>query len=423
MVFVKAIILIAGQQKGTRFRPLSLGIPKPLFPVAGIPIVQHHIEALALIESVKEVLLLGFFPASEMSTFVDDMNRLYKNLNVRYLQEFAPLGTAGGIHHFRDQIRSGDPDAFFVLNGDVAANFPLNEMLKFHFDGENSKVTILATEATRAQSLNYGCIVEDKTNHTMLHYVEKPQSYISSIINCGVYLFSLSIFEFLASVFDTKQRDFYQNGTIDFHAKESMWIEKDILMPLAGTNDIKVYTTTNWWSQIKTAGAAIYANRHYLNLFRRTNPERLAKVLEHCNGSGPVKDPESPEIIGDVFIDASAKVDPTSVVSLQVYFECSLLELRYFQIGPNVSIGKNVVIQAGARVKESIILNSSSIGHNSLVMHAVIGMNSKVGDWTRVEGTPNDPNPNKPFAKTDNHPLFNQEGKLNPSITIVGKFL
>ena len=61
-------------------------------------------------------------------------------------------------------------------------------------------------------------------------------------------------------------------------------------------------------------------------------------------------------------------------------------------------------------------------GHNSLVMHAVIGMNSKVGDWTRVEGTPNDPNPNKPFAKTDNHPLFNQEGKLNPSITIVGKF-
>ena len=95
MVFVKAIILIAGQQKGTRFRPLSLGTPKPLFPVAGIPIVQHHIEALALIESVKEVLLLGFFPASEMSTFVEDMNRLYKNLNVRYLQEFAPLGTAG----------------------------------------------------------------------------------------------------------------------------------------------------------------------------------------------------------------------------------------------------------------------------------------------------------------------------------------
>ena len=95
----------------------------------------------------------------------------------------------------------------------------------------------------------------------------------------------------------------------------------------------------------------------------------------------------------------------------------------YLQIGPNVSIGQNVQISAGARIKESIVLNNSCIGANSLVLYAVIGMNSKIGDWARVEGTPNDPNPNKPFAKTDNYPLFNQEGKLNPSITIVGKFL
>ena len=70
--------------------------------------------------------------------------------------------------------------------------------------------------------------------------------------------------------------------------------------------------------------------------------------------------------------------------------------------------------------KESIVLNHSTIGMNSLIQHAVIGMNSKIGDWTRVEGTPNDPNPNKPFAKTDNYPLFNDKGKLNPSITIIG---
>ena len=88
--------------------------------------------------------------------------------------------------------------------------------------------------------------------------------------------------------------------------------------------------------------------------------------------------------------------------------------------GPNVSIGKNVTVGAGARIKESIVLNYSSIGTNSLIKHSVIGMNAKIGDWTRVEGTPNDPNPNKPFAKTDNYPLFNSEGKLNPSITIVG---
>ena len=50
-MFYKAVILIAGPQKGTRFRPLSLDVPKPLFRVAGIPIVQHHIEALAKVNS------------------------------------------------------------------------------------------------------------------------------------------------------------------------------------------------------------------------------------------------------------------------------------------------------------------------------------------------------------------------------------
>lgn len=44
-----------------------------------------------------------------------------------------------------------------------------------------------------------------------------------------------------------------------------------------------------------------------------------------------------------------------------------------------------------------------------------------MGKWSRVEGTPCDPNPNKPFAKMDNPPLFNMDGRLNPSITIIGK--
>ena len=72
-------------------------------------------------------------------------------------------------------------------------------------------------------------------------------------------------------------------------------------------------------------------------------------------------------------------------------------------------------------LKESIILEGSIIDSHSIVMHTVIGKDARIGQWARVEGTPNDPNPNKPFAKMENNPLFNQEGKLNPSITIVGK--
>lgn len=51
----------------------------------------------------------------------------------------------------------------------------------------------------------------------------------------------------------------------------------------------------------------------------------------------------------------------------------------------------------------------------------LVGRGSNIGCWARVEGTPSDPDPNKPFAKMDNPPLFNKEGKLNPSITILGE--
>ena len=86
MPLLKAVILIAGPQKGTRFRPLSLDVPKPLFPVAGCPIVQHHIEACVKVPHLKEILILGFYPTNEMAGFVGEMNRKFSSVNIRYLQ-------------------------------------------------------------------------------------------------------------------------------------------------------------------------------------------------------------------------------------------------------------------------------------------------------------------------------------------------
>jgi len=396
MPVLKAVILIAGPQKGTRFRPLSLDLPKPLFPVAGLPIVQHHIEACAKVGTIKEVLILGFYSASEMANFVCEMSTTYRSslLSIRYLQEYAPLGTAGGIYHFRDLIRAGNPDAFFVMNGDVCADFPLEEMLAFHSSREGAIATVLGTEATRQQSVNYGCLVEDKTTHALLHYVEKPSSYISTMINCGVYIFSPQIFPMLQRVFNGMQNASLaglEDPDSSARSRETIWLERDVLVPLAGTNTAFLYQTSNWWSQVKTAGSAIYANRHYLALFREAHKDRLvsAKVT-------------SARIIGDVFIHPSAEVDPTAV------------------LGPNVSIGKNVKVGAGARVRESIVLGNSCIGEHSLVIYSVVGWNSSVGAWSRVEGTPEDPNPNKPFTKMENSPLFNSSGQLNPSITVLG---
>ena len=109
---IKAVILIGGPQKGTRFRPLSFDVPKPLFPVAGYPIIYHHIDALSKvsflffyfdlrflfyqiiqynkllfkIEEVKEIYLMGFFqPLEDLNRFVLNAQNEFK-IPIRFVK-------------------------------------------------------------------------------------------------------------------------------------------------------------------------------------------------------------------------------------------------------------------------------------------------------------------------------------------------
>ncbi|KAJ8669871.1 hypothetical protein QAD02_001130 [Eretmocerus hayati] len=387
---MKAVILIGGPSKGTRFRPLSLDIPKPLFPIAGVPIIQHHVEACNKLQCVTEVLIIGSYEASDIQPFADEMSR-ENNIAIRYLQEGKkPLGTAGALYHFRDQIKAGGEESFLILNGDVCADFPLKQLLQFH-KNKKAHLTIMATDATREQSLNYGCLVLDHEN-CVTHYVEKPSTFVSTIISCGVYVASNEIFETMADVLyaeESYEKPLPANG----NGKDSAYIslEQDITTRLKNNNKLFALPVSNWWSQVKTAGSAIYVNGHYLSLYKLHKPERLAASPPHeC------------EIIGDVFIHDSATVHPSAV------------------LGPNVAIGAGVNVGAGVRIRESIILDGAVIQGHSVILYSVVGKKTRIGEWARVEGTPCDPNPDKPFAKMESQPLFNKDGQLNPSATVLG---
>lgn len=389
---LKTIILVGGPSKGTLFRPLSLEVPQPLFPVAGFPVIQHHIEAASRVVNMKEVLLIGSYQLTkQLSRFLTSMQQEFK-IVVRYLQEYVALGTAGGMYHFRDQILMGNPELFFVMNADVCGDFSLQEMLDFHHSiGPSSHFTILGTEATRQQSMNYGCIVEDKATHQVTHFVEKPGTFVSTLISCGIYLFSPELFDYIGKIFRHKQDD------ITFDAENSscsnravIGLEKE-LFPHELSGKLYVFQTTRFWSQLKSSSCLIYANRHYLSLYRSTHSDRLATNANNM-----------PRIIGDVYIHPQASVHPSAT------------------LGPNVTVGRNVVIHEGVRVKESIILEGAVVQEHSCILYSILGWRSHVGPWTRIEGTPHDPNPNKPYAKLDIVGLFKANGCLSPSITIIG---
>nr|CDS28572.1 remodeling and spacing factor 1 [Hymenolepis microstoma] len=411
---VKAAILIGGPAKGTRFRPLSLEMPKPLFPIAGYPMVYHHIEEFSKVPNMKEIILIGFYQPNETLTrLISDAEKEF-GVNVRYLQEFTSLGTAGGIFQFRDQISVGTLDLLFVMNADVCCDAPLQEMVEFHSTlGSGDKFVILSTEATREQSMEFGCLVKNPETNEVTHYVEKPDTFVSVYINCGIYLFTPSIFKFIRMAFLKHQNQ--QQTKIRGICKEAIQLETEIFQPLASSGTLYAYHTERFWSQLKHPGAVIYANRQMLSLYHRTHPHRLAVQVDSTNGiSNPTshetgsgdRQPQtrtSARIIGDVFLHPTAQVDPSAV------------------LGPNVSVGAGVIIGAGVRLRNIIVLKNAEICDHAVCLNAVVGWGAVVGPWARVEGTaPYGPNPNTPFTKLEVVPVFNAKGQLNPSITVIG---
>ncbi|KAF9145932.1 Proteasome subunit alpha type-2 [Mortierella sp. GBA39] len=380
----KAIILVGGPSRGTRFRPLSLNVPKPLFPVAGKPIISHHIAALSKVEDLKEILLIGFFEDSVFSSFLQDAAREYPNLHIRYLREYQSLGTAGGLYHFRDEILRGNPDQVFVLHADVACTFPLVAMKKAH-EGHRGLCTILGTRVPRDSANNFGCLVAKPDTNEVLHYVEKPETFISNLISCGVYLFDCAIFDEIRKSLENKkgnvETDIY--GREVFQDGNKLRLEQDLLRPLAQSRKLFVYETKDFWRQIKTAGSAVPVNGLYLEQLLQTSPEKLAKNT-----------PGGPEIVGAVYIHPTAQIDPQA------------------KLGPNVSIGPNVFIGKGARVRDSIVLDNVDVKQNACILHAIIGWNSKIGCWSRVEGTP---------SAAHNSTAVTKSGLKIQSITILGK--
>jgi len=371
----KAVILTGGPSKGTRMRPLSLDIPKPLFPIAGRPMIWHHIQALSKVEGMHEVLLVGFYEDSVMASFVREASKDFPNLSIRYLREYTSLGTAGGLYHFRDAILKGNPSQIFVIHADICFSYPLSEMIAFH-ENHRGVGTIMGVKVPRKSATKYGCIVTNPQTMQALHYVEKPESFISDTINGGVYLFDKSIFDEIKVAMDDKvrrqQEDPLANGGLEGEEQddELLRLEQDVLAPLASNKKLYVYMTPGYWRQIKSAGSAVPANGLMLGSYKTTNPMLLRQRSPTISAkSRSDRQRSGPTIVEPCFIDETAEVDANA------------------KIGPNVSIGAGAKIGYGCRVKEALILDGAVLEKNSCALYAIISEGCKLGQWARVEGT------------------------------------
>ncbi|KAK4394602.1 Pyridoxine/pyridoxamine 5'-phosphate oxidase 1, chloroplastic, partial [Sesamum angolense] len=377
---VVAVIMIGGPTKGTRFRPLSLNIPKPLFPLAGQPMVHHPISACKRIPNLAQIYLVGFYEEREFALFVSSISNELR-VPVRYLKEDKPHGSAGGLYNFRDQIMEENPSHIFLLNCDVCCSFPLPEMLDAHrsYGGIG---TILVIKVSPETANQFGELVADPVSNELLHYTEKPETFVSDRIN--VVCMSLpptftaiqgvsrnGRIELPSGVYPALKHSSPQTGRIaipviflHFGKKKEIEFRETPFSNLVQPESSHRFCTTG--SRYSIPACWQKAVLHIRNQgLLGTNQNSGVNGHHLASGDGLKK----ATISGDVYIHPSAKVNPTA------------------KIGPNVSISANARIGAGARLVSCIVLDDVEIKENAVVIHAIVGWKSSIGRWSRVQGS------------------------------------
>jgi mannose-1-phosphate guanylyltransferase len=183
---MEAILLVGGQ--GTRLRPLTLSCPKPLLPMAGVPLLEHQLTR-AREAGVTRIVFATSYRASMFSEAFGDGERL--GLEIVYVTEEEPLGTAGAVRNAARALTSGPADPVVVLNGDILSGHDLTAQLLAH-EKAGAAVTLHLTLVPDAR--RYGA-VPTAPDGRVLAFVEKSPNPPTNQVNAGCYVFRRSVID------------------------------------------------------------------------------------------------------------------------------------------------------------------------------------------------------------------------------------
>jgi NDP-sugar pyrophosphorylase family protein len=178
----RAVILAGG--KGTRLRPYTAVLPKPLVPVAERPILELLIRQLARHGFHHIDLSVGHLGGLIKAYF--DHVELPKGVELHYWWEDEPLGTAGALR----QIEGLGDEPFLAMNGDVLTTLDFAQLMRFHL-GQDAPLTV----ATHRQSVDVPLGVIESDDGFVRSYVEKPSMRFD--VSMGVYAYDPEVLEFI----------------------------------------------------------------------------------------------------------------------------------------------------------------------------------------------------------------------------------
>lgn len=311
---MRAVVLVGGF--GTRLRPLTETIPKPMLPVGHVPIIERLVANLARGGVTEVTLALGFKPEPFIEAFPDGR---CDGVALRYAVEPEPLDTAGAIRFAAEA--SGIDDTFVVANGDVLTDLDVAALVGFH-RSRRAEATLHLIGVDDPSS--YGVVALDGEGRVE-RFVEKPApgTAPSNLVNAGTYVLEPSVLE-----------------RIPLGTKTS--IERVTFPAVAAGGRLFAMATDDYWIDTGRPDTYLAANLDVVRGVRRH---------DRCTAVHPsaVLDP-SAEVVDSV-VGAGASVGAGARVSGSVLLSGSA-------VGDGAAVADSVVmgrVGSGAQVRSSVI--------------------------------------------------------------------
>ena len=338
MTELKAMVMAAGL--GTRLRPLTDLISKPMAPIVNQPVMEHIIKLLAKHDFKHVVCNLHWYP-DEIKNYFGDGSKW--KINIVYSFEKELLGTAGGVKNVEDFFGG---NTFLVMSGDALTDIDLTAALDFH-KKKGGVATLVLTEVE--DTSQFGVVLLD-SNKKIKGFQEKPLSgeAKSNLANSGIYFFEPEIFEHMPS-----KGQFYDFGKNLFPDL----LDKGI--PYYG------YKHNQYWNDVGS-----------LDEYQQGNFDALeGKVRVQKQGK---------EIKEGVWIGKDCKIEEGVVIIPPVCIGDNCTIKKDAKLYGPIILGNNTVVDERAVLYRGIKWGSGYIGKDASLIGAIIGYDTKIKDKASV---------------------------------------
>ena len=331
---MQAVILVGGE--GTRLRPLTATVPKPVVPLVDRPFIVYMLEWLRR-HGVDDVVMSCGFLATSVRNVLGDGSQL--GLRLRFVEEPEPRGTAGALKYAEDLL----DDRFLMLNGDVLTDIDLTAQIAQHEGtGAIGTLALVPVEDPTA----YGLVPLNDDN-SVREFVEKPSAdqIDTNLISAGAYVLERSILALIPP-------------------DRNVSIEREVWPRLVGKG-LYGFAADAYWLDIGT-------------------PERYLQgtfdILE-----GNVRTAVA-ERLGRDFVDVAEQVESEGRIIPPALVERGCRVEAGAHIGSLVVLGEGVSVGAGSTIERAVVLNGTEIGPRCTLRDCIVAGGVRIGEGTTISG-------------------------------------